>query len=305
MSDLNGSVLILAHSRAQLLDDLFNSIFQINAINSYPLIVVVQTGHREVGEVVEKWRSKIDFLIETDGGAKTTAENIARNRLSGYAIAFEAIGADWVLALEDDVIVAPDIFGFIEFILAKFYKAKRFRGINLGSKLVASDLNKNTYCQTRFGIFGQAAVLTKPSWNKMKWWGIIDRSRLGHWDSGMEQFMKTGMTIAPNNSRYIDRGWGGTHASSDMNDEYFIKLSKSYVGNLDVSDLTYYEKDLGYWWRDDLKKFKKSQSLQYWGIFLITSPPVARIYWWFYEKFLIGFSKIFPKNLNIFKRFYK
>jgi len=277
MKKLKGAVLILTHSRAELLDELIASIESQVPNQNLPLIVVQQTGSNDVAKVINKWKHKITFLIETDGSANTVADNIGRNRLAGYSTAFDSLGADWVLAVEDDILLATDALNFTEFVMNKFYKDKNFRGINLGSRLPKSDLGKNSYCKTRFGVYGQGAVLPVTSWNRMRKWRILDKCRSGHWDAGMESFMKTGFSIAPNNSRYLDRGWGGTHASSNQNDPYFIDLEESFVGLYASDNNFYFQRDLGYFWRSDLRKYLALENFIFWFKFLITHQHTLNI----------------------------
>lgn len=279
MSGLRGSILVLTFSRPKLLDELLDSISKLENFNEVTVIVVRQTGFEEVGTVVEKWRDKIDVLIETDGTGRSIPENIGRNRLSGYSVAFDALGMDWVLAVEEDVFLADDSLLFTKFIVDKFHKKRNFRGINLGSRLPVSDIGKDSYCKTRFGIFGQAAVMTEKTWKRMQGWKIIDTSRFGHWDAAMETYMKTGLTVAPNNSRYLDRGWTGSHAPSNPEDPYYLDLSNSFVGTIPLTELqNYREAKMGYWWRSDLREFKSWESLYFWGVFIIRHPLNIKMY---------------------------
>lgn len=105
-------------------------------------------------------------------------------------MAFDALGAEWVLAVEEDVLLAEDSLLFTKFIVDKFHRKRNFRGINLGSRLPLSDAGKNSYCKTRYGIFGPAAVMTLKSWKNMQSWKIIESSRSGHWDAAMESYTK-------------------------------------------------------------------------------------------------------------------
>jgi hypothetical protein len=273
-----GAILVLTHSRPDLLNELLASIVKMQNSDSMPLILVQQTGHQRVEEIINRWKHRIHLLIQIDGGNRSTSDNIGRNRLAGYATAFEAVGADWVLAVEDDVILAPDTVNFVNFVLGKYSRQRKFRGINLGSRLKNIPTSENTYCETRFGIFGQAAVMPKKSWRKMQSLGIIEAARSGHWDVAMEAFMKTGLTVAPNNSRYVDRGWDGTHMPSDPMDPYYQDISESYIGNEMIVSSEYLMRNLGYWWRSDLKKFRILDSPYYWLRFILTHPITIKIY---------------------------
>ena len=273
-----GAILVLAHSRDQLLDDLLECINKLQQDKKFPLILVKQDGFETVGEVIKKWRNQVNILIESDGSAETVAQNISRNRILGYSSAFIALDVDWVLAIEDDVLLANDTLMLVEYLVNKYLPDKNFRGINLGSRLPYSIKNHNTYCKTRYGIYGQASVITKLSWQRMNKFGILKESLSGHWDSAMESFIKTGYMVAPNNSRYIDRGWNGTHMSSDPNDSYYRDLKASFVPEETKIPEIYKEFENGYWWRKDLREFKSWQSLYYWILFWLRHPKSISLY---------------------------
>ncbi len=279
MAGSAGSILVLTFSRAELLHELLESISNLKNRNDVKLIVVRQTGYEEVGKVIEKWRNNIEVLLEIDGVGNSIPENIGRNRLSGYAVAFDALGSDWVLAVEEDVLLAEDSLLFTKFIVDKFNKKRNFRGINLGSRLPVSDIGKNSYCKTRYGVYGQGAVMTRKTWRRMQAWKVIEYSRFRHWDAAMESYMKTGLSIAPNNSRYLDRGWTGTHTPSNPEDPYYLDITNSYVGSIPLASLPNYKQaDIGYWWRSDLRKFKPWESLYFWCIFIVRHPLSIKIY---------------------------
>ncbi len=278
MKSLKGAAIILTHSRSTLLEELFISIVNQIDLSDLSLIVVRQHGSEEVDAVLKKWKDKINVLIETDGSGNTVAENISRNRLAGYAVAFESLGVDWALTVEDDVLLGADAFQFSRFIMEKYFFNRKFRGINLGSKLPKTEVGEKTYCKTRFGIYGQASALPVTTWNRMKKLNILKQARSGHWDAAMEFYMKTGFSIAPNNSRYLDRGWGGTHLTSDQSDPYFKYLEKSFVNISSTHTKKYFEKDLGYFWRNDLRQYKVLENPMFWIRFKITSPNFLNFY---------------------------
>lgn len=273
-----GAIVVFAYSRDQLLDELLECINELQQGKKLPLILVKQDGFEAVDEVIKKWRNQINILIESDGSAETVAQNISRNRILGYSSAFISLDVDWVLAIEDDVILANDTLMLVEHLINKYLLDKDFRGINLGSRIPYSLENHNTYCKTRYGIYGQASVITKLSWKRMNKFGILKEALNGHWDAAMESFVKTGYMVAPNNSRYIDRGWDGTHMSSDPNDSYYQDLRASFVPKETKISEIYKEFDTGYWWRKDLRKFKSWQSFYYWIIFLLRHPRSISLY---------------------------
>jgi ribosomal protein S6 len=272
MSEYKGAILIITHSRADTFDDLMNSIDKLREKDGLTIVLVHQLGFDDVAKSIQKWRDSIQILIQIKSNNTNIAQNIARNRLAGYSICFDSLGVDWVLALEDDVVIAPDSIQFTKFIIEKYIKKPYFRGINLGSRLIKSENSKYTYTKTRYGIYGQGSVLTNKSWAKMQNLKIIKFSRENHWDSAMEYFMKTGMTIAPNNSRYIDQGWSGTHTASYNEDGYFKDVENSFVGfDLNLEPKYTYENS-DYFWRSDLKRFNYLSNFYHWVRFFRRHP---------------------------------
>jgi hypothetical protein len=279
MIENRGVILVLAYARSDLLDELFESIKRLTDVEKVSIVVVRQIGVDAVKTVLDKWQELIEVLVETDGSASTAAENISKNRLAGNAVSFDSLGADWVLAVEDDVLLASDTVLFTKRMFEKYQSHRNFRVINLGSRLKKSELGQSTYCLTRFGVVGQASVLPRATWQKMRRLGIIDFARSGHWDSAMEAFVKTGFCVAPNNSRYVDRGWvDATHMSLNPEEDYYMDLSASFNQLSESSDPSFNRMDLGYWWREDLKKYHSWKNLFYWITFALRSPIAIQAY---------------------------
>jgi hypothetical protein len=273
MADPRGVILVLTYARPNLLDELLHSIQRLADVENVVTVVVRQTGNESVGTILNKWKDQVKVLIELDGSADSVAENISRNRIAGYAVAFDSLGADWVLAVEEDVLLAADTIAFTKCIFNKYRKRRSFRAINLGSRLIRSETGTSTYCLTRFGLYGQASVLPRATWQKMLRLGIVKSSRSGHWDAAMEAFTKTGFCVAPNNSRYIDRGWvDATHMPSNPEDDYYKDVSASFVQENQSTYNDYHKMNLGYWWRKDLKKYYRWKNVMYWIIFISRSP---------------------------------
>jgi len=268
-----GVILILTYARSNLLNELFESIQRLTDVENVSIVVVRQIGNDSVSKTLNKWQDLIEVLIETDGSADSVAENISKNRLAGYAVSFDSLGADWVLAVEDDVLLASDTILFTKCVFEKYQSHRNFRAINLGSRLIRSGLGTTTYCLTRFGVYGQASVLPRSTWQKMRRLGIVKSARSGHWDSAMEAFVKTGFCVAPNNSRYIDRGWvEATHMSSNPEEDYYKDIDASFAQQNESPNTCFKRMDLGYWWREDLKKYQSWKNVIYWITFILRSP---------------------------------
>ena len=117
-------------------------------------IHVHQTGHALTTKHFYKYQKQFDANVMTKPKFLTKLANINYNRMLGYKIALDLLGADNVLGIEEDTVMARDALVFSEFILSKYSKNSRFRGINFGSSEIDTSIEKKTYSLLRFGIQG-------------------------------------------------------------------------------------------------------------------------------------------------------
>ena len=74
-------------------------------------------------------------------------------------------------------------------------------------------------------------MLTRKSWEMIKkknLYELILNDPNAPWDSQIEFFLKSGFMVAPNLSRNLDLGYGGTFAPKSENDSYFISIKNSW-----------------------------------------------------------------------------
>lgn len=263
-------VLVLAFSRAESLDLTLASILA-GLPTEYRLVVVRQVGHDDVAAVVEKYRPFISVLVETDGSEPSTAQNIALNRLVGWRTAFDCLGAPWVVTFEDDVTVSRDTFAFVDFAMRKFGGRRLFRGINLGSQLRLAH-TENTFDLVRFGVVGQGSAMPLRAWRALQSPVRLRRLREGHWDAAIEWFSRSGFTVVPNRSRYLDRGCDGSHMNLSTDSAYFEAVEQSFLDQPVEATSDFRFKRVGYLWRADLRPFH------------VMSTPVFLLIGWMQER---------------------
>lgn len=250
-----GSITVAAFSRHDELARSLRAIDVARGDRDIPLIVVHQTGYPEVSKVIDKWRERIDILITTDGQGSSPLSNINMNALLCREIAFKWLLCDWSLGVEEDTEIAPDAISFIEFTYKKYRNNPFFRGVNLGSKEAFRSNMENSYNLVSYGIQGQASMITNKTWshfNTSKLRKNADKSGL---DSMMEHYVKSGFMCTPHNSRYIDSGWNGTHASSNPDDEYYVSLRNSFTKLNLNSSINYIISKYDINWREDAHEF--------------------------------------------------
>jgi hypothetical protein len=194
--------------------------------------------------------------VRVDGSHLTALENINRNRYLGNRIAIEELGADRVLAIEEDVEISSDAIRFCNEIMIKYSKKPFFKGINLGSREKYSQEDALTYSRQRYGLHGQASVITRKTWKKFNHKKIKKKFSTHGFDSLIELDLKTGFMVTPNNSRSLDTGWDGTHVPGDQRDPYFVEIAESFVGNHQTPTGKFMEKEMHHHWRSDIEIYK-------------------------------------------------
>lgn len=132
-------------------------------------VIVQQQGNDAVSGLIQDFISRREnsFLLITNGSAKYVSANISFNRIAGYRFCFDKLGCEYVVALEDDVVISQDFFYFARFIMNKFYNDTHFRGVNFGSHEKYSSASVVNYQKIRFGIQGPASAITRRSWKKI------------------------------------------------------------------------------------------------------------------------------------------
>jgi hypothetical protein len=253
---IQGIIAIPTFSRATELSMCLDQIILANQIFDIPILVIHQTGNEDVDKVLKSYRQHIDYYFQLDGDGFSPLENINRNRILAYIIGFNWLNSDWVLAIEEDVLISQDSINFINIVMQKYYRYPSFRGINLGSRIPKSDHNKETYSKLRFGINGQASAITRRTWNYFNYQKLMKKSASHPFDSQVEHYLKMGFMVTPNASRLKDIGWNGTHAPKDSNAIYYKELESSWVGNEKLGATGYTLQNVDHNWRNDIRIYK-------------------------------------------------
>jgi len=251
-----GVILVNTYSRANSLKKCLESIETSNENFGYPVVIVHQEGFSEVALTLNDFSSTIDKIIRVNGDDKSPLENINTNRYLGYQICFNEFAADWVLAIEEDVEIAKDAIRFCSEMTWKYSGNIFFRGINLGSREKFEESISTTYSRQRYGLHGQAAVITRGTWKGISQRRIWRKFSTHGFDSLIEFQLKTGFMITPNNSRSLDTGWDGTHLPANQNDAYFVEIAESFVGFHEIDISEYTEKGMQHNWRSDIELYK-------------------------------------------------
>ncbi len=227
----NKVIVIFCHSRSDLLDKCIESLKLAEGINAWKVVICQQLGHAGVSEVISRNKSFFEMEVRIKPQFNHTLGNINFNRITGTSIAFDLFNAEYVLGIEEDNIIARDSLGFVDFVYSKYGRYRLFRGINLSSIESGKGISSATYSLLRSGLYGSAGVLTRRSWDMIKKKNLFEfnlNDPNSAWDSQIEFFLKSGFMVAPNLSRNLDLGYGGTFAPKSENDPYFISIKNSW-----------------------------------------------------------------------------
>lgn len=246
------AIVLKTFNRPKLLESCLKSIFTANLIDDFLIIVLRQTGNDEVKEIIERYRDRFVSVIETKPIGASIDAFITNNTMLGYTIAFEFWKVDYVLSVEEDVVLSGDSLHFVDSIFNRYSNDTKFRGVNLGSQIPYDSANRETYSLTRFGIHGPAGMITQKTWKRVNKKNILKNDSV-IFDAQLEFLLKSGFMVVPNCSRFIDLGvqsarTGETYSlsNSQVDDpvkRYFFGLRDSFIG-----ENTYY----GNFWRRDI-----------------------------------------------------
>jgi hypothetical protein len=235
-------------------------------------LLVHQLGVPESCKISEKYKEFFDIKYLSPLG-ENALQRINHNRIVGLTELFDNRGMDAVLAIEDDIEIAHDAVNFCMNSLDLYKNNRNFRGINLGSRIEkpnnADSLRE--YSLIRYGLHGQAGVITQNTWVQINRWRLLDNLDSG-FDAKIEQFLKTGFMVTPNHSRYLDRGFDvyATHAEKNPLHRDFVLNKKSFVGDQywPVPDKYILKQENHGVWRNDALEFNKSENIYFWFKFL-------------------------------------
>lgn len=272
-------IVVFAYSRAKLLKKCLNSLKAADDINSWKVIIVYQEGDSEVLKVINGFDEFVDTLIKIKARFKKPLANLNYSRILGTNFAFEILNADYVLGLEEDTIISKDALSFIDFVHEKYKGYRAYRGVNLGSLEPRIENEAKGYSLIRFGLHGQAGVITRKTWRHIKSKNLFELSADVGWDSNIEFYLKSGFMVTPNLSRDLDFGWGGTHAPLDSMHPHYVKMRESWIGENKHKILDYERIDVNHSWRKDAISY---------------NPLVSFV-------FMIRGSKLFVLYQNMFK----
>ncbi len=260
----NKAILVTAFSRPELLRKNLHSVRNAVRSTEYTKIVVWQTNASNASDmqvVLDENSDLIDVLICIDGQSRSPLQNINFNCILGMNLAFDLLGCDWVVSIEEDIQIGYDTLVFAEEMTRRYARNRAFRAVNFGSIEPFSESLKFTYSLLRYGPHQQGMLFTRKLWKRYTLKEYLRRCETEPFDSLFGTFMKTGFVVTPNSSRSLDEGRGGTHTVGGDLDHYFEGQAQSWVGSAPFFIEEYLRVDMEHQWRIDALIYRKRQDL--------------------------------------------
>jgi hypothetical protein len=279
-----GLINLATYSRPELLKKCLSSIASAEKSQNYPKLIVLQNGDAEVSRNVNEFADQQTQIIEVDGTQRTPLQNINHNRWLSWKSGFENSDIDWMLSVEEDVVLHPSTLLFVEQILNKYSGRPQFRGINLASRLNDTE-NLGTFSELRFGLHGCGAVIPRETWDLFTKFEFGDKLETEPLDALIEPILKTGYMVTPNLSLLEDFGWyKGTHTSSDSTDVHYVEISNSFKANRLPISFEFQLKPVNPQWRSDCILYSDADDFYFKVKLLIVPILRSRFYTWSYSK---------------------
>ena len=260
---MNKSIVLFAYARADLIKDSIESVLVAEGSSNWKKVLIHQLEFDQVDQVIKEYEKHFDLVVRVKRQFEPALGNINFNRILGTSICFELFQSEIVLGIEEDSMIGHDALTFIDHVVDKHGLDRAFRGVNLGSLEAKTKENLNTYSLIRFGLHGQAGVITRRTWQKFSMEDLLQDISIEGWDSRFEFIMKNGFMVTPNASRLLDRGWEGTHAPNDPLHPYFEKQRLSWVGSDPFVCPPYKRADKKHSWRTDAVNYRRRDSVFY------------------------------------------
>jgi hypothetical protein len=253
----NKYILHLVYNRPCKTEQVLENLQKLYGISEYKLIVVRQDGNKEVKDVIDRinWIDTLHYVTDYDPGVSIKSR-INQNMRLGISKAFDAHHADYIVIIEDDILLGYDFLHFCDLLQLRYRSDKDFRAINAFSKEKFDMSRIADYGKFRYGV-GKGWSINRKVWEKLKifWKEGIDE----HFDVLIEPWIRKGFVIMPYCSRSMDIGWGGgSHTPENEEDEYYRGMKKSWVGDSSFELVDYRcVKNMQYSWRSDCYQFRK------------------------------------------------
>lgn len=254
------AIFLSTFTRSTLLEECIKSILSAKDREKYLFFLIQQGRNEDTSRIIAKYRNQIDYVFFSEGEYDSAIKNINYNRVKGYQIAFGTLNCDYAVAVEDDVEISRDALVFVDQMMVKFARHRNFGCVNLLSLGNPNELEEE-FSIYRSPLIGQGSAINSRLWGAFIKNGVMGRIDTEPFDGAVEDLVKCKFSIFPNRSRILDKGWEGTHSTSE-NDSYFVLNKQSWMSSPQFVDgYKHIQRDLNL--RRDWVSYKRRKNLYY------------------------------------------
>ena len=228
-------ILITIYDRTDKIHETLASLQSIYNIDQYELVFVRQEETSSDCKIVEniinsiKW-IKVHQITTSYQHDDSSQKKINLNIITGFKYCFEDLKSQFVLFIEDDVLLGFDSLYFAEKMTKKYQHSPFFKSVSLGSTVEFKEGRLYEYCKLMNGI-SKGWIVTSRTWPYIK--RIWPKTHRTYYDAILRHHFRNGFVITPINSRSLDIGWGSKalNTSEDPTHTTYTTMKKCWVGN--------------------------------------------------------------------------
>jgi len=226
------AVLLVAFNRPRHTKEVIESLKRAHEFDSHEVFCVLQLGNSEVRKLIEDFLPREKIIYVTHRDTISTKAKINNNMFKGLSATFSSRNVEYVVVLEDDIVIAKDFLQYMREIQDRFCDDKNFRAVNAFSALENSRFIRGFdrgFVRLNYGVaWGWSINRSNYRSISRYWTGNEDE----HWDSLFEIYLRSGFVINPLASRVVNIGFDelATHTKSDeSNLGETMRLSIDYI----------------------------------------------------------------------------
>ena len=244
-----GAILILCHARTEHLIKVLESIKLASTVQEWDIVICAQDPTTEVLQIIKNTKLQnlyveVRSLKEKDFSVKKC---INSNLFWGMNHIFNVLGKEYVVVLEDDVVISPSFLEYMCYFLTRFQKSRSFRGVNSVSSFVG-DQNENSFGKYSQGLMWGWGITNRVFQKLEKFWtGEED----AHWDYYLEPFLRTGFVINPMYSQVKNIGFDSTASHTKDAPELENAINESFRKGLTLKPNKWRESEIDFRMRKD------------------------------------------------------
>jgi hypothetical protein len=249
-----GAILVLCHRRTEHLQKVLDSLVNCANIENFTTVFVVQDPIPPVLKIVEAFPTDKRVLTVDGSSYSSPAQAINGNLFRGLNYVFWEMASDYVIVLEDDIVVSKDSLIYFTHVIHSFRGVRSFRGVNGFSMLVPPISLSNAFVKTHFGL-GWGWATDKRNFKRILryWKGSED----DHWDFIFEPYIRSGFVVNPLRSRILNIGFDETATHTAADSSLGASIHESHIVPSDPNHPPGFEVDIDFIWRSRILNYCK------------------------------------------------